>query len=109
MTYIITYPSSSVRVFNAAQIALHMLRERIHVLRKRPQDIPRSTRPRCAVVTSCKTDMQPLLHDRNCPQVSLILRGQVRDSHHPVGGYLPSYLGIGALLQRSNLQKVKLC
>jgi hypothetical protein len=34
------------------------------------------------------------------------LRGWVRDSHHPVGEYLPSYLGVGALLQKSKLQNV---
>jgi hypothetical protein len=47
MTYITTYPPSGARVFKAARIVLHMLRERIHVLRKRPQDIPRPPRPRC--------------------------------------------------------------
>jgi hypothetical protein len=41
-TYITTYPPSSARAFNVARTTLHMLRERIHVLRKRPQDIPRS-------------------------------------------------------------------
>jgi hypothetical protein len=54
-------------------------------------------------------DTQPLPHDRDYPQASLILRGWVRDSHHPVGGYLPSYLVIGALLQNSKLHKVKPC
>jgi hypothetical protein len=42
MTYIITYPSSGIRAFNAARTALHTLREHIHVLNKRPQDNPRS-------------------------------------------------------------------
>jgi hypothetical protein len=92
MTYITTYPPSGVRVFNATWTALHTLRECIHVLRKRSQDIPRSTCPRCAVVTSRTMDTQPLLHDRDCPQANLTLRGCIRDSHHPVGGYLPSYL-----------------
>jgi hypothetical protein len=68
MAYITTYPPSGARAFNAAQTTLHTLRERIHVLRKRPQDIPRSPRPRCAIVTSCTTDTQPLPHDRDCPQ-----------------------------------------
>jgi hypothetical protein len=43
------------------------------------------------------------------PQENLILRGRVQDSHHPVGGYLPSYLVVGASLQESKLQKVNLC
>jgi hypothetical protein len=67
MTYITTYPSSGTRIFNAARTALHMLRERIHVLRKRQQDIPTSPRPRCAVVASHTTDIQPLPYDRDCP------------------------------------------
>jgi hypothetical protein len=33
------------------------------------------------------------------------LRGRVQDSHHSVGGYLPSYLGIGALLHKVNCKK----
>jgi hypothetical protein len=103
ITYNTTYPPSGVHMFNAAWTALQTLREHIHVLRKRPQDIPRSTRPRCAVVTSRTTDTQPLPHDRECPQASLVLRGQVRDSHHPVGGYLPSYLDVGTSLQKSKL------
>jgi hypothetical protein len=72
MTYIITYPPCGARAFNAA--ALHTLREHIHVLRKRSQDIPRSPRSRCVVVTSHMTDMQLLLHDRDCPKENLILR-----------------------------------
>jgi hypothetical protein len=52
MTYITTYPSSGTRTFNAAWTALHTLRECIHVLRERQQDIPR-----CAVVASHTTDM----------------------------------------------------
>jgi hypothetical protein len=36
MTYITTYPPSGVCVFNAARTILHMLWERIHVLRKKP-------------------------------------------------------------------------
>jgi hypothetical protein len=91
MIYITTYPLSCARVFNATRTVLHTLREHIHVLSKRPQDIPRSPRPRCTVVTSRTIDMQPLPHDRDCHQANLILRGRVRDSHHLVGGYLPSY------------------
>jgi hypothetical protein len=98
MTYITTYPLSGAHAFNAARTMLYTLRERIHILQKWPQDIPRSTRPRCAVVTSHMTDTQPLLPDRDCPQASLVLRGWVRDSHHPVGGYLTSYLFVGASL-----------
>jgi hypothetical protein len=52
------------------------------------------------------TDTQPLPHDRDCPQVNIVLKGRVLDSHHPTGGYLPSYLFIGASLQKSKLQKV---
>jgi hypothetical protein len=95
MIYIITYPSSGARALNAARIVLHTLRERIHVLRKRPQDIPRSPHPRCAVVTSHTIDTQHLLHDRDCPQASLVLRGRIRDSHHPAKGNLHSYLFVG--------------
>jgi hypothetical protein len=73
--------------------------------RRRPQDIPRSSCPRCAVMASRMIDTQPLLHDRDCPQASLVLRGRVQDSHHPVGGNLPSYLVVGALLQNSKMHK----
>jgi hypothetical protein len=76
ITYITTYLPSSAHAFNVVWTTLHMLRERIHVLRKRPQDLPRSTRPRCAVVISHMTDTQPLPHDRDCPQANLILRGR---------------------------------
>jgi hypothetical protein len=103
MTYITIYPPSCAHVFNAARIALYTLREHIYVLRKRPQYIPRSPRPRCTVVASRTTDTQPLPHDRDCPQANLILRGWIRDSHHPAGGYLPSYLIVGASLQESKL------
>jgi hypothetical protein len=102
MTYITTYPLIGARTFNATRTALHMLREHIHVLRKRPQDIPRSPLTRCVVVTSRMIDTQPLLHDRDCLQTSLVVRGQVRDPHHPTGGNLPSYLFIGASLQKVN-------
>jgi hypothetical protein len=98
MTYITTYLLSGAPMFNVAWAVLHMLRERIHVLRKRSQDIPRSPHPRCVVVASRLIDTQLLPHDRVCPQASLILRGRVQDSHHLVGGYLPSYLIVGALL-----------
>jgi hypothetical protein len=70
------------------------------------QDIPRPPRPRCAVVASCMIDMQPLPYNRDCPQASLILGGQVWDSHHPVGENLPSYIFIGASLQNSKLHKI---
>jgi hypothetical protein len=106
MTYITTYPSSGAHAFNTARTTLYTLRERIHVLQKWPQDITRSTRPRCIVVTSHMTDTQPLLSDRDCPQASLVLRGWVRDSHHPVGGYLTSYLFVGVSLQNSKLHKL---
>jgi hypothetical protein len=106
--YITTYPPSGTRVFNAVRIALHTLRELIHVLSKKPQDIPRSPHPRCAVVASRTIDMQPLLHDRDCPQANLILRAWVRDSHHPAGGNLPSFLFVGVSLQKSKLQKINI-
>jgi hypothetical protein len=94
MTYITTYPPSGVRVFNATRTALHTLLERIHVLRKRPQYIFRSPLPRCVVVIRHTTYMQPLPYDRDCPQISLVLRGQIRDSHHLVEGNLPFYRSI---------------
>jgi hypothetical protein len=34
------------------------------------------------------------------------LRGRVQGSHHPAGGYLPSYLFIDVSLQKSKLHKV---
>jgi hypothetical protein len=77
MTYITTYRPSGAHAFNAARIVLHTLRECIHILRKRQQHIPRSLRPRCMVVTSRTTDTHPLLHDRDYPQVNLVLRGRV--------------------------------
>jgi hypothetical protein len=55
-TYITTYPPSGTRAFNVARTALHTLREYIHVLKKRPQDIPRSPHPMCVVVTSHTTN-----------------------------------------------------
>jgi hypothetical protein len=57
-------------------------------------------------MVSRMTDTQPLPHDRECHQASLILRGRIRDSHHPVGGYLSTYLIVGASLQKSKLYKV---
>jgi hypothetical protein len=99
MAYITTYPPSGAHAFNTAWTALHTLRERIHVLQKRPQDIPRSPCPMCVVVVSRTTDTQPLPHDRDCPRARLILRGQA-------GGYLPSYLFVGVSLQNSKLHKV---
>jgi hypothetical protein len=105
VTYITTYPPSSAHVFNTTRTVLHMLRERIHILRKRSQDIPRSSRPRCVIMISRTTDMQSLPHDRDCPQANLILRGQVRDSHHPTGGSLSSYHIVDASLQKINCLK----
>jgi hypothetical protein len=105
MTYITTYPSSDAHVFNAVWTTLHTLRECIHILRKRPQDIPRSPRPRCVVMTSRTIEMLPLSHDSECPQTNLVLRGRIRDSHHPTGRYLPSYLVVGASLQKLNYIK----
>jgi hypothetical protein len=105
-TYIITYPQCGTHVFNAGCAALHTLKELIHILRKRPQDISRSPRFMCIVV-SRTTDTQPLPHNRDCPQVSLVLRVWVWNSHHPAGGNLPSYLVVDALLQNSKLHKVK--
>jgi hypothetical protein len=106
MTYITTYPPSDTHAFNAAQTVLHTLRECIHILRKRPQDIPRFTRPRCVVMTSRTTDTQLLPQDRDYPEASLVLRGWIRDSHHLAGGYLPSYLFVYASLQNSKIYKV---
>jgi hypothetical protein len=108
-TYITTYSPSGAHAFNVVWTALHMLREYNHVLRKRPPDIPRSSHPRCAVVTNHTTDTQLLLHDRGCPQANLVLRGRVRDSHHLAGRYIPSYLFVGASLQKSKLEKVNQC
>jgi UTP:GlnB (protein PII) uridylyltransferase len=39
MTYITTYRPNDARAFNATRTTLHTLREHIHVLRNRPQDI----------------------------------------------------------------------
>jgi hypothetical protein len=57
-------------------------------------------------MASCMRDTQPLPHDRNYPQANLVLRGWVRDLHHPTGGYLDFYLFVGASLQNSKLHKV---
>jgi hypothetical protein len=107
MTYITTYPLSGAHAFNTAQIVMHMLRERIHVMRKRSQDISRFSCPRCTVVASRMTNTQPLPHDRDCSQASLVLRGWVWDSHHPMGGNLHSYLSVDASLQNNKLHKVE--
>jgi hypothetical protein len=69
---------------------------------RHPQDIPRSPCPRCVVMASRMTNKQPIPHDVDYPQASLDMRGWVRDSHDPAGGYLPSYLVIGALLPRKS-------
>jgi hypothetical protein len=107
MTYITLYPLRDARAFKAARTTLHMLREHIHILRKRPQDILRSLCPRCMVMTTRTTDTQPLPHDIDYLQANLILRRWVWDSHHPMGGYLPSYLVVGASLLNSKLHKVR--
>jgi hypothetical protein len=57
-------------------------------------------------MVSHTTNTQPLLYDRDCHQANLILRGQVWDSHHLAGGYLTSYLVVGASLHNSKLHKV---
>jgi hypothetical protein len=80
MTYINPYPPSGVHTFNVTRTTLHTLRECIHIFRKRPQDIPNSTSPRCAVLTSHTMDTQPLPHDRDCPQANLDLRGWVKQT-----------------------------
>jgi hypothetical protein len=105
-SYITTYPLSCTRAFSVARTMMHTLQERIHVLCKWPQDIHMSPRPRCAVMVSRTTYTHPLPHDRDCPQANLVLRGWVQDSYHPTGGYLPSYLVIGASSQNSKLHKV---
>jgi hypothetical protein len=74
--------------------------------RRRPQDIPRSPHPRCMVMASRMIDTQLILHDMDCPQATLVLRGRVRDSHHLAGGNLPSYLFVGASLQNSKVHRV---
>jgi hypothetical protein len=56
-------------------------------------------------MASHTTGMQPLPHDKDCPQANLVLRGWMQGSHHPVGGYF--YRAIGASLQNSKLHKVK--
>jgi hypothetical protein len=83
---------SGTHMFNVAWTMLHTLQERIHVLKKRPQDITRSPCPTCTFVTSRTTDMQPLPHNRDHPQANLILRGHVQDLHHPTRGYLPYHM-----------------
>jgi hypothetical protein len=57
-TYITTYPPIDTRVFNAAQTSLHTLQERIHVLRKWPQGIPRSL----LTVIKCRYLLPTYLH-----------------------------------------------
>jgi hypothetical protein len=89
MTYITTYPSSGVHGFNSTWQRCIRYENIFTSSRWRLQDIPRSPRPKCTVVVSHMTDTQPLPYDRDCPQASLLLRGWVQDSHHPVGGYLP--------------------
>jgi hypothetical protein len=100
MSYITTYPPSGTHAFNTAWTTLHMLQERIHALQKSPQDIPIPRSPHTIGARSSLIAQwtAALLHDRDCPQANLILRGRDQDSHHPTGGYLPSYLVIGASL-----------
>jgi hypothetical protein len=50
--------------------------------------------------------LEPLPHDRDCPQANLALRQRVWDSHHPVGGYLPSSLGVGKSLLACHLSRL---
>jgi hypothetical protein len=71
-----------------------------------PRDILRSPHPRCVVMASRMTNIQPLSHDRGCPQASLVLREWVWDSYHLTGGYLPSNLYVGAPLYNSKLWRV---
>jgi hypothetical protein len=58
--------------------------------------------PRYTVVTHRTMGMQPLTHDMDCSQANLVLRGRIWDSHHLAEGYLPSYLIVGASLQKVN-------
>jgi hypothetical protein len=105
MTYIITYPPSDAHTFNAVWTALHTLQEQIHVLRKWPQDIFMSLLTLVRGRDSSHDGLQPSQHDRDCPQANLALRQRIRDSHHQAGGYLPSYIGVGASLQKVNYRK----
>jgi hypothetical protein len=57
-------------------------------------------------MASHMTCTQPISYDMDCPQASLVLSGQIRDTHHPVGGNLPSYLFVGASLHNSKLHKI---
>jgi hypothetical protein len=63
-----------------------------------------STRPGYAVVTRRTTDCnlyRTIVTVLKQPH----LEGRVHDSHHPVGGDLPSYLDVGASLQKVNCRK----
>jgi hypothetical protein len=105
-TYIKTYPPNGAHSLTlCGQHCIHY--ENVFTsCRRRPPNIPRSPRPRCAVMASRMTNTQPISHDMVSPQASLVLRGQVRDSHHLTGRNLSSYLFIGASLQNSKLHKV---
>jgi hypothetical protein len=103
MTYITTYPQVVlVRLTLYGQRCIRY--ENIFTYcRRHPQDIPRSPRPRCAIMDNRMTDTQPISHDMDCPQASIVSRGMVWDSHHLARGNLPSYLVLGASLQNSKL------
>jgi hypothetical protein len=86
-------------------LALHTSQECIHVLQKWPQDIPRSllalgTRSWLVARRTAISIARYGLSSSNP-----ILRGRIRDSYHPAIGYLPPYLGVGALLQKVNCRK----
>jgi hypothetical protein len=65
-----------------------------------------SSHPGYAVVTSHTTDIQPLPHDMDCPQVSLILRGRVQDSRYPGGRILTFLPHHRCIITESKLHKV---
>jgi hypothetical protein len=74
--------------------------------RSRQQENPTSPHSMFVIMASRTTDMQPLPHDKDCPQARLILREWVCDSHHPTSGNLPSYFIVSVSLQNSKLHKV---
>jgi hypothetical protein len=108
MTYITTYPQV-VPVHLMLHGQCYICYENVFIsYRRHRQNIHRFSRPKCTIMVSHMTDMQPLPHDRDCPQASLVLWERVRDSHLPSRGKLPSYLFIGASLQNSKLHKVNI-
>jgi hypothetical protein len=76
-TYITTYLPSGVHAFNVAWVALHTLDNVFTSRGMGPQNIPRSSHPRCAVMASHMTDTQSILPNMDCSQASLVLRGWV--------------------------------